>query len=659
MRSTYSNVRYSDSAGIVVLIFACVAVAACGRTDDSTHGPFPVTQHVGDEGWLALISTLDSPSLPSDIAPSSLADFLRDGKQQRVNFRVRGLQYWHAYPEDPKRYSWLILTVHLPPTVASPDSDDDVPISSNLLWRKSRQSEWQSIYPSLRDEFWQSEVVSDEARRFLWYGELEQLLLQHREASKRGETVANASQSSNVLAFLRSYPSPFEASHKYEWLVHSDMCNRLLRLVLEGGLIWSEWSDRELLQFFLDVGKTNNRVAIAALEELREIYKTGGREALREFNSAPSSSSWAELPTVANASPLLPESEALQAYNRWFDARAYRDSGVNRILGGEYTLEDAVRWLKNTLRTPPAYAQNLLGAAIETRLNDSDSYLVDTDAKANGQQTLQAVRQLIWQDPELSDQIKVDIRTIELQRDYRNLLAEVEGSRNREFRPNVAEFMRELMALHNDFADAQLNTSFFLSEILSTGSRLGIGNDTSSEFFDELTVHPNFEVREVALQAMDYLDLRLTPFELELPTSSGENFDIAGLRGKIVLLDHWETTCGPCIAAKPMIRDVYHQYKARGFEVVAIAYDGRRNEKTVRRIKTELGLNWVSLVGDGRFDDFVGRFGLRGFPQYFLLDRDGTLYAGSGEVDQGRNLEALLDEMLAAEAAEKEASTVH
>ena len=42
-----------------------------------------------------------------------------------------------------------------------------------------------------------------------------------------------------------------------------------------------------------------------------------------------------------------------------------------------------------------------------------------------------------------------------------------------------------------------------------------------------------------------------------------------------------------------------------------------------------------------------------------LLNRDGTLYAGTGEVDMGRNLEALLEEMLADEAAEKEAAVVH
>lgn len=77
------------------------------------------------------------------------------------------------------------------------------------------------------------------------------------------------------------------------------------------------------------------------------------------------------------------------------------------------------------------------------------------------------------------------------------------------------------------------------------------------------------------------------------------------------------------------------------------------------RIDRELGLTWTTLNGEGQWEEISEKYGYVGFPQYMLLNRDGTLYAGTGEVDMGRNLEALLDEMLAAEVTEKKAATIH
>ena len=109
----------------------------------------------------------------------------------------------------------------------------------------------------------------------------------------------------------------------------------------------------------------------------------------------------------------------------------------------------------------------------------------------------------------------------------------------------------------------------------------------------------------------------------------------------------------------PRIHDVYEQYNSRGFEVLSIAYDGTSQRRRIERIKKELGLTWTTLDGEGQWQEIAENYGYQGFPQYMLLNRDGTLYAGTGEVDMGRNLADLLDEMLAAEEAEKESATVH
>ena len=80
----------------------------------------------------------------------------------------------------------------------------------------------------------------------------------------------------------------------------------------------------------------------------------------------------------------------------------------------------------------------------------------------------------------------------------------------------------------------------------------------------------------------------------------------------------------------------------------------------MKRIEQSLGLTWTTLAAEDQYEIVNETYGFGGMmPQYMLLNRDGRLYASTAEVDMGRNLEALLEEMLAAEAAGKEAATVH
>lgn len=76
--------------------------------------------------------------------------------------------------------------------------------------------------------------------------------------------------------------------------------------------------------------------------------------------------------------------------------------------------------------------------------------------------------------------------------------------------------------------------------------------------------------------------------------------------------------------------------------------------KRVLRIEKELGLSWTTLTSDYViWKEVSTQYAYQGtVPQYMLLNRDGTLYAGTSKVDMGRGLEALLDEMLANESGQ-------
>lgn len=46
---------------------------------------------------------------------------------------------------------------------------------------------------------------------------------------------------------------------------------------------------------------------------------------------------------------------------------------------------------------------------------------------------------------------------------------------------------------------------------------------------------------------------------------------IADLRGKVVLVNFWATSCATCIAEMPGLIDTHQRYQARGYETLAVA----------------------------------------------------------------------------------------
>lgn len=102
----------------------------------------------------------------------------------------------------------------------------------------------------------------------------------------------------------------------------------------------------------------------------------------------------------------------------------------------------------------------------------------------------------------------------------------------------------------------------------------------------------------------------------------GKPFDGASLRGKVILLDFWAVWCSPCIKAMPELSRLQKDFKKNGLRVVGIAvYSGSAGD--VRAFLTDKSAGYQVIVGH---EDLVERFGVVGFPTYFLIDTKGRIY---------------------------------
>ena len=54
---------------------------------------------------------------------------------------------------------------------------------------------------------------------------------------------------------------------------------------------------------------------------------------------------------------------------------------------------------------------------------------------------------------------------------------------------------------------------------------------------------------------------------------NGQIIDLQALRGKVVLISYWATWCPYCRHEMPAMEKFYTDYKARGFEILAVSID--------------------------------------------------------------------------------------
>ena len=111
---------------------------------------------------------------------------------------------------------------------------------------------------------------------------------------------------------------------------------------------------------------------------------------------------------------------------------------------------------------------------------------------------------------------------------------------------------------------------------------------------------------------------------------------LAGLRGKIVVVEFWATWCPPCRASIPHLIEMNHKVAGKGVVFIGLTDEDR---KTVEPFAREMKMDYA--VGGG--SKTGGVYGVRGIPHAFIVDPSGTV-AWEGHPMAG--LDGALEEQL-------------
>jgi thiol-disulfide isomerase/thioredoxin len=178
----------------------------------------------------------------------------------------------------------------------------------------------------------------------------------------------------------------------------------------------------------------------------------------------------------------------------------------------------------------------------------------------------------------------------------------------------------------------------------------GTDDATKLPLYQRLTREfPDSHGGKYAMGKMRRIRERGMPFELEFQDAiSGRRMSIAEFRGKVVVVDFWATTCGPCVAALPAMKELYAKRKEKGLEVVGVSLDESEEMgglSALRSFVKKHDVPWPQYYqGNGYDSDFSRSWGVGSAPTIFVLDRQGRLRFTQAEKELEKIVENLLDE---------------
>jgi thiol-disulfide isomerase/thioredoxin len=130
----------------------------------------------------------------------------------------------------------------------------------------------------------------------------------------------------------------------------------------------------------------------------------------------------------------------------------------------------------------------------------------------------------------------------------------------------------------------------------------------------------------------------------ELPDANGEIIALADLKGKIVYIDIWSTTCSPCMAEIPFLNTLEKHYRGQDIEFVSINVID--SKERWQKIILEKEMKGIQLYAGDTMISFLKDYLVRGIPRFILIDRDGRIIDSSAKRPSNPKLKEQIDKLI-------------
>lgn len=154
--------------------------------------------------------------------------------------------------------------------------------------------------------------------------------------------------------------------------------------------------------------------------------------------------------------------------------------------------------------------------------------------------------------------------------------------------------------------------------------------DNAPKFWDKMNdgiTHPYLIKTGEYLLAKNFPEEEIVAFELP----SGKATDIfkkiiEPYKGKILFVDFWATSCGPCISGIKQMKETREKYKDNpDFDFIFITEDGASPEGKYNEFVQDQDLSNTYRISKDDYNYLRQLFKFNGIPRYVVIDKDGKV----------------------------------
>lgn len=109
--------------------------------------------------------------------------------------------------------------------------------------------------------------------------------------------------------------------------------------------------------------------------------------------------------------------------------------------------------------------------------------------------------------------------------------------------------------------------------------------------------------------------------QIALPVVGGGMSNLAGDRGKVVLLNFWATWCEPCKSEMPALQQLADGLRDEPFKLYSV--DLQEDGPQIEAFQRQYGLRLYAVLDEN--GDVTRAYGVRALPSTFLIDKQGVL----------------------------------